>query len=242
MQQDRAMQELFVRKSRQRMPGLSPYSLGSVHECKNPTSSGPGPSPCTTTLPVPPGNPGTPTTTRASQPTVLSGLEPSSASSQTADITGELDTPSPIPTLPNFMPMADPSFVWAVYDSATIISTISTAYDEVVCWRRNNFPVPTSKAGTAFVSELSWLFRAYAEGTALECVILKAITVVSILLLQKPHRKSKPREHTSCLEHRLQLWSEGGFDDLLNEGKALQGRLPKNHNSKNTEDHLAPDA
>ncbi len=126
-----------------------------------------------------------------------------------------------------------------VYDSATIISTISTAYDEIVCWRRNNFPVPTGKAGTAFVSELSWLFRAYAEGTALECVALKAITVASILLLQKPHRKSKPREHTSCLERRLQLWSEGKFDDLLNEGKALQGRLPKIHNTKDAEDHLA---
>ncbi len=138
-----------------------------------PPASGLGPSPSATIRPVPPGNPGTPTTTRVSQPTVLSGLEPSSASSQTADITGELDTPSPIPTLPNFMPMADPSFVWGgVYDSATIISTISTTYDEVVCWRRNNFPVPTGKAGTAFVSELSRLFRAYAEGTALEYVAL----------------------------------------------------------------------
>ncbi len=74
---------------------------------------------------------------------------------------------------------------------------------------------------------------------ALECVALKAITVASILLLQKPHRKSKPREHTSCLERRLQLWSEGKFDDLLNEGKALQGRLPKIHNTKDAEDHLA---
>ncbi len=126
-----------------------------------------------------------------------------------------------------------------VYDSATNISIISTAYDEVVCWRRNNFPVPTSKAGTAFIPELSGLFRAYAEGTALECVALKAITVASILLLQKPHRKSKAREHTSCLERRLQLWSEGEFDDLLNVGKALQGRLPKIHKTKYAEDHLA---
>ncbi len=68
---------------------------------------------------------------------------------------------------------------------------------------------------------------------------LKAIAVASILLLQKPHRKSKPREHTSCLERRLQLWSEGEFDDLLNEGKVLQGRLPKIHDTKDAEDHLA---
>ena len=54
-----------------------------------------------------------------------------------------------------------------------------------------------------------------------------------------PTEATKPREHTSCLECHLQLWSEGEFDDLLNEGKALQGHLPKIHNTKDAEDHLA---
>ena len=101
--------------------------------------------------------------------------------------------------------MASPVFIWGVYDSTTILSTISSAYNEVVLWRRNIFPVPYGKAGNTFVSELSRLFRAYAEGSALECIALKAITVASIVLLQKPHRKSKPKEHTSCLERRMKL-------------------------------------
>jgi len=65
----------------------------------------------------------------------------------------------------------------------------------------------------------------------MECVALKAITVASILFLQKPYHKSKLREHTTCLECRLLLYSEV---------KALVGRLPKVHNTKNAEDHLAP--
>ena len=170
---------------------------------------------------------------------VPSQLVPPPASAQSEVDNGEPNTQSQLPILPNFKPMANPSFVWGVYDSATIISTISTVYDEVVCWRRNNFPLPTGKAGTAFVSELARLFRAYAEGSALECVALRAITVASILLLQKPHRRSKPREHTLCLERRLQLWKEGEFNDLLIEGKALQARLSKIRNTKDAEDHLA---
>ncbi len=59
-------------------------------------------------------------------------------------------------------------------------------------WRKNNFPVPFGNAGNAFVAELSRLFRAYAEGSALECIAMKAITVASILLLQKPLKTISP--------------------------------------------------
>lgn len=44
---------------------------------------------------------------------------------------------------------------------------------------------------------------------SMECVALKATIVMPILLLQKPSRSSKNRDHISCLERRLPLWSEG---------------------------------
>ena len=150
------------------------------------------------------------------------------------------NTSESVPPLPEFAPMANQTFIWGVYDSATISSTLSSAYNEVVHWRRNNFPVPTGKVGKSFVSELSRLFRAYAEGSALESIALKATTVASILLLQKPHHKSKTKDHISCLERRLKLWKDGEFANLVNEGKTLQKRLPKHHlPSKQAEDNLA---
>ena len=129
--------------------------------------------------------------------------------------------------LPAFTPMANPTFAWGVHDSATVMKTISSIYNEVVQWRSNIFPVPYENAGKSFVSELSHLFRAYAEGSALECITLKAITIAPILLLQKPHQRSKTKDHISCLERRLKFWKEGDFLELVNEGKALQQRLPK---------------
>lgn len=74
---------------------------------------------------------------------------------------------------------------------------------------------------------MSRLFRAYADGSALEAIALKACTVLSILLLQKPFRTSKQKDHSACLARRLPIWKNGDIKDLLNEGRSLQKRLPK---------------
>ena len=63
------------------------------------------------------------------------------------------------------------------------MKSLDEAYAEVVHWRRNTFLVPFRNAGKGFVSELGRLFRAYADGSALEAIALKACTVMPILLL-----------------------------------------------------------
>ena len=54
---------------------------------------------------------------------------------------------------------------------------------------------------------------------------MKAISVAWILLLQRPHSRSKPKDHSTCLTRRLKLWQEGEFEELLAEGHALQQKL-----------------
>jgi hypothetical protein len=130
-------------------------------------------------------------------------------------------------------------FVWGSLDSETFIQSVSRAYPEVVHWRKNTFTVPYGNVGKKFVYELSTLYRAYADGSAMECIALKAVTVMSVLLLQKPHYKSKAKDHTSCLERRLQSWSEGDLNNLLLEGRTIQNRLPKPNPSKNGDTYLA---
>ena len=65
----------------------------------------------------------------------------------------------------------------------------------------------------------------------MEAVSLKASLVFPILLLQKPNRASKTKDHI-CLERRLGWWSNRGLDKLVREGRAIQQRLPKNGSSK----------
>ena len=94
-------------------------------------------------------------------------------------------------------------------------------------WKRNLFKVPSGKAGKAFTRELSRMFSAYAERSALESVAMKAAMTMPALLLQKPNAKSKAKEHTSHLERRLKLWLDGKLDELLYEGRTIQQRLTR---------------
>ena len=142
--------------------------------------------------------------------------------------------------LPTFVPMAGPMFTWGVLDSSKLMELLDTAYCETVHWRLNCFKVPQGSAGKAFVNELARLFHAFATGSALESVALKAATVLPLLLLQKPHQKSKQKDHISCLEQRMRLWEDGEFLELLEEGRTIQGRLRKSHSHRHDDDdHLA---
>ena len=49
--------------------------------------------------------------------------------------------------------------------------------------------------------------------------------VMPALLLQKPFRKSKSRDHVAALKRRLVQWREGNLLCLLSEGKTIQKRL-----------------
>ena len=111
-------------------------------------------------------------------------------------------------------------------------------YSEVVHWQKNTFNVPFGKAGKGFVLELSRLLRAYADGSALESIALKASTVLSVLLLQKPLHRSKQKDHLACLERRLLSWKKGDIAELMWEGRSLQSRLIKS-DRRDTGDNLA---
>ena len=54
---------------------------------------------------------------------------------------------------------------------------------------------------------------------------MKVFMILPALLLQKPSRKSKSKEHSGKLERRLQLWKMGNFEDLLHEGQEIQKKL-----------------
>ena len=105
-----------------------------------------------------------------------------------------------IPELPIYEPMASLTFTWGDYDSKTVISCITSAYTEMMHWKKRLLPVPWGNVGSAFISELAQLYRAYAERSTLECIALKAIAILPSLLLQKPHAKSRHKERKDCLK------------------------------------------
>jgi hypothetical protein len=127
------------------------------------------------------------------------------------------------------------NFKWGSCEGHVFCEKINLAFEEVIHWRRNLFQVPSGSIGKAFVSELARLFQAYADSSTLECIAMKATTVLPILLLQKPSRTSKSKDHVKHLQRRMDLWREGSIEELLDEGKCIQKRLPKVTSSSDDE-------
>ncbi len=111
---------------------------------------------------------------------------------------------------------------------------ITTTYHEAIHWKINLFNITYGGEVKSFVTELARLFKAFAEASAHEAVALKAATIMPNLLLQKPAKKSTAKDHTKCLQRRLNTWwREGDLMELLGEGHILQKRIPKNTPSEN---------
>ena len=110
--------------------------------------------------------------------------------------------------------------------------SLDAIYHEITLWVKNSFKVPRGSAGKAFVSELTKLFCSVGEGSALESIALKAVSVVCILVLQKPSRNSKERDHIRHLESCLKLWKDGDLDELVREGRVIQSRLKHKPSAK----------
>ena len=106
---------------------------------------------------------------------------------------------------------------------------IKSAYDQVVHWKSNLFPLPMGNVAAQFVMKLAKFFDIYALESAQEDSAIMSAMLFPSLILQRPHYKSKPREHIDCLERRLPLWGTAdGIRELLKEGNCIQRHLPLN--------------
>ncbi|XP_057302766.1 uncharacterized protein LOC130636933 [Hydractinia symbiolongicarpus] len=69
------------------------------------------------------------------------------------------------------------------------------------------------------------LINLWIDDSPMKPITLKALHVMPSLLLQKPNKKSKSKDHTKALERRLILWENGELLKLFDEAVAIQERL-----------------
>ena len=150
-----------------------------------------------------------------------------------AEFINAQSTNNPVPSmlpgtqLPPFEDAASPNFLWGEIDGESFAHEIECCYAEIVHWRQNRFKLPSGNAGKSFVRELSRLFRAFSDCSTMEAAALKAAMVLPALVLQKPHAKSKAKEHSTHLQRRLKLWEKGDINLLVIEGRTIQHQLKK---------------
>ena len=102
---------------------------------------------------------------------------------------------------------------------------LDNAYKEVVVWRKNFFKIPLGACGKKLVEEACKLISLYNGKGEWEPLAIKALMVFLPLVLQKPSKNSKTRDHKAHLQRRMVLWKDGAIDGLVKEGRAIQKRF-----------------
>ena len=113
-----------------------------------------------------------------------------------------------------------------------IQAEVSKAYKEVIGWKKNIFLPPRGKAGSDLIKELTRLINLFVHKTNWERLALPLVHVFLPLMLQKPSKTSKAKDHAKYLLSRLEKWKAGGLEELLEEGKAIQKRIAANKKHK----------
>ena len=83
---------------------------------------------------------------------------------------------------------------------------------------------PTGAAAKKYITDKK-LMNGWTNNSPLKDIAFKAIHIMPSLLLQKPSKTSKAKDHLKALERRIDLWSNGNIDELLFEGETIQSRL-----------------
>lgn len=132
-----------------------------------------------------------------------------------------------IPDLPTVTPSkADLSkAIWGKLKGDKIEEWVSKTYNKIVRWKRNLFMTPSGQAGKQYIEKTAKTINYFNMAENRESVAVTMSIIMPALLLQKPSRNSKTKDHVKFLEKRLEWWKNGDIDLLLREGGAIQKRL-----------------
>jgi len=130
-----------------------------------------------------------------------------------------------------------PLFKWGQIESNTFTGYLHDMYEKIVFWRSNLFLLPSGNAGKQYIREITRLINAWTDNSPLKEIALKAVMVMPALLLQKPSKNSKAKDHTSALSRRLILWEKGDLPALYHEATTIQSRLPNMKYESSTAKH-----
>ena len=76
------------------------------------------------------------------------------------------------------------------------------------------------------------LLNNYNQDTPLAPIALEIYFIFPKFFFQKTHRKAKTRDNVKAVTRRVELWQNNRLDELLEEARAIQNRLPRLHPSK----------
>ena len=116
------------------------------------------------------------------------------------------------------------TYFWKKIRGTVFEKDLADAFENIVHWKRNLFMMASGTAGKTYMEEITRLLKLWIHDSPLKITALKAIHVMPVLLLRKPGKNSKSKNHLTSLERRLKLWEEGDISSLLHR-EIVQERM-----------------
>ena len=94
--------------------------------------------------------------------------------------------------------------VWGKHSAEELMIIGNAIYEEIVFWKKNLFKLPSGAAGKLYIKEMIRLIHIWVEDNKpVSKISLKLLMVMPAVLLQKPCRKSKAKQHKQYLKDRM---------------------------------------
>ena len=126
-------------------------------------------------------------------------------------------------------------YFWNDVRGTVFKKNLNDAYEKMAYWKQNLFMMPSGAAGKKYIEEITFLLKLWIQDSPLKSIALWAIHIMPALLLQKPSKNLKSKDHLVSLERRLKLWEEGNISNLVHEGETTQERMKISEKGMNTE-------
>ena len=118
---------------------------------------------------------------------------------------------------------------------AQFVEIVENVYNEIVKWRKNLYKLPSGNSAKLFIRELTYWLEQFNNDMEYQCIALKVFMILPCLLLQKPSRNSKAKDHALKLNERLGMWKDGKIMDIMSECRQIQHQL-KSGKQRTSED------
>ena len=106
---------------------------------------------------------------------------------------------------PQDMPLEPINSYWKEKPGTTFVNELSNAYDKIAYWRKKLFLLPTGTMERSFIDKMERMINAWVYDRPIKDIALNVLHAMPALLLQKPIKSFKSKDHLKSVEKRFEI-------------------------------------
>ena len=101
-------------------------------------------------------------------------------------------------------PINEPSY-WKEKPGTTFVNKLNNVYGKIAYWRKKLFHLPTGTMERSFIDKMERMINAWVYDRPIKDIALNVLHAMPALLLQKPIKSFKSKDHLKSVEKRFEI-------------------------------------